>query len=327
MSRNEDEILVARRRYARRYPGPRSPLSLLRLSLAIAGFAIFLAPAGSPAFAQVIVATINGDPITDIDIDERMKMLRVLRKPASRDAAIESLFTDRLKIREAGKFSINPRDSDIGQQVVSTAKDLKLAPEALIAALQQAGVTGEHFKAYFRAELGYDVLVQALNKGVEASEEQVRAELAKQGGQAASGTEYTVRQVIFAVPRTATPAALTERAHEAERLREKFTSCDSGIPAARAMSDVTVRDPIIKTTVEITEGLRQLLDKTPVGHLTAPQRSADGIEMIAVCRKGASKDDSAARTVIAQKLLTAHIAADAERRVRELRAKAVVVKH
>jgi peptidyl-prolyl cis-trans isomerase SurA len=294
---------------------------------------IFVATAGLPAlesgsaFAQAIVASINGDPITNLDIEERMKMLRALRKPATRDAAIESLFTDRLEIHEAGKFGVDPRESDISQQIVKVAQELKITPQALVEALQHAGVTPEHFKAHFRADVAYSVLVQALNKGVEASEEQVRAELAKQGGKSASGTEYTVRQVIFAVPHTATMATLTERAHEAEQLRTRFTDCESGIPLARAINDVTVRDPLVKTSVEIGEALRELLDKTPAGHLTAPQRSTDGLEMIAVCTKGVAKDDSAARTAISQKLLAAHIAADSERRLKEIRAKAVVVKH
>jgi peptide/nickel transport system permease protein len=74
---------------------------------------------------------------------------------------------------------------------------MKLAPDALVGALQHAGVTPDHFKAHFRADIAFNALVQALNKGVEASEEQVRAELAKQGGKAASGTAYTVRQIIF----------------------------------------------------------------------------------------------------------------------------------
>ncbi len=82
-----------------------------------------------------------------------------------------------------------------------------------------------------------------------------------------------------------------------------------------------------KTSAEISEALRELLDKTPTGHLTAPQRSMEGVEMIALCSKGAAKDDSAARAAISQKLLAAHIAADSERRLKEIRAKAVVVKH
>lgn len=293
---------------------------------AVIGIALSAA-AADPALAQEIVASINGDPVTNVDLDERMKMLRVLRKPATREAAMESLFTDRLELREAGKFGLDPKDSELSQEVVKTAQDAKLSPEALIAAFQHAGVTADHFKGHFRAELAFGVLVQALNKGVEASEEQVRAELANQGGKAASGTEYTLRQVIFAIPHGATVAALTERAHEAEQLRERFSDCENGIPLARSMTDVTVRDPLVKSAAEIGENFRQLLEKTPTGHLTAPQRSTEGIEMIAVCKKSVSKDTSAARAVIAQKLLAAHLAADAERRLKELRAKAVVVKY
>lgn len=309
-----------------RWPrGARFAYFRLGFCVAIAAIAAFVARAGGPAFAQEIVASINGDPITNIDIDERIKMLRVLRKPATRDAAIESLFTDRLEIHEGGKFGVDPKDSDIAQEIVKVAQEMKLAPDALVGALQHAGVTPDHYKAHFRADLAFFVLVQALNKGVEASEDQVRAELAKQGGKAASGTAYTVRQIIFAIPRSATVATFTERAREAEQLRGRFTDCDSGLPLARAMNDVTVRDSLTKTSVEISESLRQLLDKTPAGHLTAPQRSSDGLEMIAVCSKGAAKDDSAARAAISQKILAAHIAADGERRLKELRARAVIV--
>ncbi|MEJ0095342.1 MAG: SurA N-terminal domain-containing protein [Methylocella sp.] len=294
--------------------------------LVIVAATVALIFGGGQGHAQAIVASINGDPITDIDIDQRMKLLRVLRKPATRDAAIESLFTDHLENRETWKFGVVPRDEDITQQIIKTADEMKIQPQALVAAIQGAGVTSDHFKAHFRAEFAFDLLVQALNKGVEASEEQVRAEIAKQGGKAAAGTEYTVRQVIFTLPSAATPAAMMERGREAEQLRGKFTSCDTGLPLARAINDVTVREPLTRTSLEINEGLRQLLDKTPVGHLTAPQRSSSGLEMIALCNKGPAKDDTAARTVISQKLLASHIAEDRQRRLKELRDRAVVVK-
>src|ERR1700732_2283237 len=96
----------------------RWPSGARSLCVAIAAIAAFMALAGGPAFAQEIVASINGDSITNIDIEERMKMLRVLRKPATRDAAIESLFTDRLEIHEAGKFGVAPKGSDISPEVI-----------------------------------------------------------------------------------------------------------------------------------------------------------------------------------------------------------------
>lgn len=275
--------------------------------------------------AQTIVSSINGDPITDFDVAERIKMLKVLRKPATREAAIESLYADRLETREAAKFGVRPGDAEASQEIVTLAQEMKVAPEALVAALQQAGVGVDHFKAHFAAEYAFSVLVHAMNKGVEASEAQVRAELAKQGGKAASGPEYTVRQVIFTVPNTATVAMLNERAQEAEQLRARFVDCESGTALARELRDVTVRDPVKRSAVELNEGLRQMLEKTPVGRLTPPQRSLSGLELLAVCSKDTAKDTSAARAAIAQKILANHIAADKQRRLKELRAKAVIV--
>lgn len=294
------------------------------VGLGLAALAIWVA-SPVPVSAQAIVSSINGDPITDLDIAERMKMLKVLRKPATRDAAIESLYADRLEAREAAKFGVRPSDAEATQQIVNVALEMKVAPEALVGALQQAGVSRDHLNAHFSADYAFEVLVHALNKGVEASEEQVRAELAKQGGKAASGPEYTVRQVIFTVPNHATVAMLNERAQEAQQLRTRFVDCESGTALARELKDVTVRDPLRRSAVELSEGLRQLLDKTQVGHLTPPQRSASGLEMVAVCGKDTAKDTSAARAAIAQKILAAHIAADKQRRLKELRAKAVIV--
>ena len=57
---------------------------------------------------------------------------------------------------------------------------------------------------------------------------------------------------------------------------------------------------------------RQLLDKTPTGHLTPPERTAEGIEMIAVCSKGISTDDTAVRKAISERLLGAQMRADAD---------------
>ncbi|WP_374307477.1 hypothetical protein [Methylocella sp.] len=308
---------------------PRRAATLLRLlaGAALAALLVAAPAAFSPAAAQAIVASVNGYPVTDVDIAQRMKLLKALRQNASRDAAIESMFADRLKLQEASKYGVNPRDSDIGPEITREAMALNMDPQALLQALNASGASTEHVKDHFRAELAFFALVQALNKGVEASETQVRAELAKQGGKAAAGASYTVQQVIFTLPGGASPAQVNARAKEAEALRARFTDCATGAPLARQLNDVTVRDPLTRTSAELSPPLRALLDKTPIGHLTAPQRSTSGLEMVAVCARGAAKDDTAIRQQIAQKLLAAQIEADAQRRFKELRAKAVIVKN
>jgi peptidyl-prolyl cis-trans isomerase SurA len=308
-----------------RQPGFSARLAtILSLGLLLAAGSGFLPQ--SRARAQAIVATVNGDPITDIDISERMKLLRVLHQPATHDAALESMIEDQLELDQTGEFKIKASDSDIGQQISKDAVKLKMAPQVLFDALQSAGISESHFKDHFAAEFQFFLLTEAYNKGVEASETEVRAELAKDGGKAAAGTDYKIRQVIFTVfASSATPDEIEEKMKAAEQLRTRFTDCDSGVSMAQSMDDVAVKDLMTRNSIQLSDALKDVLDKTPVGHLTPPQRTSEGIEMIAVCSKTASDDDSALRDSISQRLLDAEMEADAARRLKELRSYAVVV--
>jgi peptidyl-prolyl cis-trans isomerase SurA len=282
-------------------------------------------PAVSPVHAQALVATVNGDPLTSIDVEQRMKLLRVMKKPATKDAAVESLISDRLKLKEVSKYGMNVRDNEIGPEIARVASDMKMGPEALLAALEHGGVAADHYRQHFRADYAFVSLIRALNKGVEASEQEVRAELTKDN-KAGGDTEYTVRQVIFTLPSSGGAAAGNARMQEAEQLRTRFTSCETGLPLARSMSDVAVQEPLIRTSSQLNDGLRQLLDKTPIGHLTPPSRGSAGLEMLALCNRKTSKDNTAAREAISNKLITARMDAEANRRFKDLRARAVIEK-
>jgi peptidyl-prolyl cis-trans isomerase SurA len=310
---------------------PQFPSILMRMQLAL-----ILAVAASlygmfgtlpQAHAQAIVTTVNGSPITDIDIGQRMKLLRVLRKPASREAALQSLIDDKLRHQEMALYQINPTNAQIGQQIVRTATDMKMSGDALLGALQRAGVSEAHFKEHFSAISGFDGLMQAFHKGVEPSETEINAELAREGGKATANTEYRIRQVIFIVPRSATTmAAIKGRMEAAQQLRARFSSCGTGLALARGMDNVAVKEEIVRNSAQLSEPLRKLLDKTPEGRLTAPQRTPEGVEMIAVCSKGTSHDDSAIRANIAAKLLYREMETAAEERLKVLREHAVIVK-
>ncbi len=297
--------------------------SIVRLGL-LATLAAVALPCGT-AWAQALVVAVNGDPVTTLDVEQRMKLLRAIHRPATRDAAIESMVADRLELREAGRYGIVIKDNEIGEQVNTDSNKLKTTPQALLADLQRAGVQQAHLVGYFKAELGFAVLVKALNKGVEASEVAVRAELAKSGGKA-SITDYTIRQVVFTVDPGDSPATINEKAKRAEALRARFANCSSGLAEARALAGVAVREPLTRSSTSLSAPLRALLEKTPVGHLTPPSRSPSGLEMVAVCDRAAAKDDTELRKTIADRLLQAHYDAEAASRLKDMRARAVIDK-
>ncbi|MEW6436991.1 MAG: hypothetical protein AB1508_07455 [Pseudomonadota bacterium] len=300
----------------------RRPLTLAA-ALLVAGGVFSVAPR---AQAQAIIATVNGAPITSWDVAEREKLLRVMHRPSSYDDALNSMIDDQLKLGETDKFKITATSSEIGEQIALEANLMHVAPSALMSAIQQAGISEQHIKDHFTADFEFNLLVQAYNKGVDASEGAIRAELAKDGGRSAAGVDYKLHQVIFTLHGNNVFAETQERMKAAEQLRLRFTNCADGLPLARAMDNVAVKDEIIRNSLQISDQLKDLLDKTPAGHLTPPERSADGVEMIAVCSKGMSNDDTAVRKAISERLLSAQMRADAERRLAELRSYAVIVK-
>lgn len=303
------------------------PLSNSLKFLLIGTLALTAAALSIPrAHAQAIIATVNGDPITDIDLAQRMRLLQAFHRPATREAAMDSLIDDQLKLDETSKFKVKAGDAEISQQITREALQMKINPAALLAAMQRAGVSENHIKDHFAADFQFDLLIQAYNKGIDPSESAIREELAKDGGKSAAGINYTLHQIIFISRLSDNPEAAEGRFRAAEQLRTRFTDCASGLPLARDMEDVAVKEEVIRNSTQISDELKDLLDKTPVGHLTPPERSGEGVMMIAVCSKGVSNDDTAIRKAIADKLLSEKFRADAERRLKELRSYAIIVK-
>jgi hypothetical protein len=102
------------------------------------------------------------------------------------------------------------------------------------------------------------------------------------------GYDYTLRPILLVVQRGDT-AFQEARRKDAEALRSRFTTCDSGLLFARSMRDVAIREPITKNSSDLVPALRQILDKTEVGHLTPPETTSRGIELFALCEKKETK--------------------------------------
>jgi peptidyl-prolyl cis-trans isomerase SurA len=290
--------------------------------LAIAALVLFL-PAPT-ARAQSLVATVNDSPITNYDIEQRVRLLRVLRQTATPAAALESIVEDRIKLAETRKYGINPTVQDAGQELARIAAERKIPPASLGPALQSARVDAAHWQEHGRAQIGWRGYVAALNKNVGVSEAEVRAELDRRGGSKVQ--DYTLRPIVFVVPRSAGPGEVESRMREAANLRTRFTDCDTGLQLARALRDVAVRPPLSRGLSALPDQLADTIEKTPVGRLTPPARTSEGVEMLAVCSRGRAGTDSTAAQEIRQELLAKKLAGVSEKLYQPLRQRAIIVK-
>ncbi len=306
--------------------GRKQAPSIRATALAIASL-VFSAALFSPQAvkAQRLVATVNNAPITDYDVRQRQRLLRALRQKSSPAAALESLVEQSVKNAEAKKYSIRPTDQQILAYAARDAQKRKIPQQRQVYALRRGGIDQIHWKAYYSSQLAWDTLIAALYKSVNVSAREVDAELAKRGDKS-SKTEYLLRQVVFIVPRNAGGGVWNARMREARGLRARFRSCPEGAKLARGLRDVAVKKPITRRASQLNPQIVKLLDRTPVGKLTQPSRSINGIEMVAVCAKSDRRGRIAAgqtiRTELREKKLQVHSA----RRYRDLRSRALVIR-
>ncbi len=279
----------------------------------------------TPAAAQSIVTAVNGDPITTFDVDEYMKILRLERKPASRTDALEAVTADRLKYDEARHWGVDGSDSDIGTVLSRLATAVKMDGQGFSEAAARAKIDLDTVRNHLRAIAAWDNLVRARNKGLGVTEEEVTAEIAK--GTVDKVTNFRLQQVIFVLPASATPAAVESRVTQARALRNRFDGCDTGLQLARALPDVAIKESMSRTSDSLSAGLRKMISETPRGMLTPPERTTNGVEMVAVCEKSDANDTSTLRERVQKDLIANKLVAESAKMYKDLRATAVIGKN
>jgi len=116
------------------------------------------------------------------------------------------------------------------------------------------------------------------------------------------GTEYKMQPIVLIVPRGSPPAFQETRQKEAETYRARVTSCDEANSLFRSTPNATIRESVTKTTADLPEALRKVLDDTPIGHLTPPEVTKQGIEMVVLCARKPTMIDTPKKREIREKM-------------------------
>ncbi len=291
----------------------------------IAAAVIFAAT--SIAQAQVVLL-VDGQPITALDIEQRTKFIEMsTHKTPTRQEVIDGLIDELLEIREAKRYTIDPSDSDVNDAFNNIASNMGVDAQKLTQILANGGASAATLKQRLRAQIAWSSLVRGRYKAsLEIADSDVEAQLKlhDSGDSKQVGYEYTMRPVLLLVPRGSPSAAYEARKRDADALRARFSDCNTGVPFARALREVAVRDPVIKSSADIPEALRGILDNTEVGHLTPPEQTDEGIQMFAVCSKKESKNDSPAMQKMRDQLFEQKFGAQAKRYLANLRRAAMI---
>jgi peptidyl-prolyl cis-trans isomerase SurA len=302
----------------------------LRLSALVPACALALALilcGTSPLKAQTVAVMVNGEPITNYDIEQRTKLnFLTTHKQSSRQEVIEELIDEKVKIKEAKKFGVDPSSSDIDQSYAAMSARMRISPEQLTKSLESQGIRADTLKSRIRADMVWTSLVRGRYKeSLQVGEKDVAA-AAQEGGEKTEveAFEYKMQPIVLIVPRGSTPALIEARKKEAEGLRERIQSCDEANSYFKTIPNAAIRDTVTKTTADLPPPIREVLDKTPIGHLTPPEITKQGVEMVVLCGRKTTMIDSPKKKEIREKMYAQKYEAKSKSYLQEVRKAAMI---
>jgi peptidyl-prolyl cis-trans isomerase SurA len=300
-------------------------LSSLLLGGAVA---LILLGCGSPSQAQTVAVMVNGEPITNYDIDQRMKLTTLTtHKPAVRQDVINELIDEKVKIKEGKKFGVDPTSSDVDQSYSAMSSRMRITTDQLTKSLESQGIRPDTLKARMKAEMVWTSLVRGRYKeSLQVGEKDVAAAVQASGDEKTQteAFEYRLQPIVLIVPRGSAPAAVESRRKEAEALRSRVQTCEEANSYFKSMQNAAIREAVTKTSADIPLALRDVLDKTPIGHLTAPEVTKQGVEMVALCGRKPTTIDTPKKKEIRDKMFVEKYEAKSKSYLQEVRRAAMI---
>ena len=241
--------------------------------------------------ANNIKVVVNDQAITTMDVQSRARLLQLamhLSPGAAAKAAVDELVDEQLRLQEGARRGVVVTEDAVVAALTTIASRSKLTVPQFEQALAHGGVPIKTFKDRIRAQMVWGRIIRAkIQQDIKAESADLIQQMRNREKNANSVTasDYMLQRVVFAVQRSASPAEVNRRKAEADAMRGKFRSCNEGLAMAKGLREVAVINIGRKLASEVPLGLKEELEKTQEGHLTAPQRSDLGFEMYAVCSK------------------------------------------
>ena len=245
-----------------------------------------------------------------------------------RQQVINELIDEKVKLREGKKFSIDPTASDVDQSYAAMSGRMRITPEQLTKSLESQGIRPDTLRARIKADMVWSNLVRGRYKeSLQVAEKDVAAAARKAEASDTpdtKGFEYKMQPIVLVVPRGSASEVIETRKKEAEALRARIQTCAEANSFFKSMQNAAIRESVVKTSADIPPSLREVLDNTPVGHLTPPEVTKQGIEMVVLCAKDPTTVDTPKKKEIRDKIYAQKYEAKSKSYLAEARRAAMI---
>jgi peptidyl-prolyl cis-trans isomerase SurA len=276
-----------------------------------------------------VVVLVNGDPITNLDIEHRTRFLQLaMNRSPTRREVIDELIDERLKLQLTKRFDFGGYnfDNEVENAVNNMARRRNMTQQQFAQDLAARGVPISTLKSRLKAELIWAQAVRGkYAASLQLNDSQVLKELELRNKDDPGGYDYTLRPILFVVTRGSPPAVFEGRRREADGLRTRFRNCEEGLPLAQALTGVIVRPQVVRSSADLPPQLREILERTEVGRLTPPETTPEGISTYALCsKKASSKDNTVGKREVREEIYSKQFQANAKKFIEQLRSQAYI---
>ncbi|MFL6720703.1 MAG: peptidylprolyl isomerase [Sphingomonas sp.] len=244
------------------------------------------------AMPSVVKATaiVNGDVITQTDVDQRLALLAIANggqiAPEEverlREQVLRNLIDETLEVQAAKSEKIEIKPGDIDKTIQRVAANVKQTPEQLAAYLETNGSNIRSMRRQVEGEIAWQRLQRAkIESSVSVGDDEVKAVLDKMN--ASKGTEeYRVGEIFL----SATPATESQTLDNANKILTQLRGGASFAGYARQYSEASTAavggDLGWVRPEQLPAALATVLRDLPAGAISNPIPVPGGFSIIAV---------------------------------------------
>ena len=244
------------------------------------------------AMPSVVKATaiVNGDVITQTDVQHRLQLLAIANGGEIPDAerqrlseqVLRNLIDETLEIQAAKAEKIDVKKSDIDRTVQRVAANVKKTPDDLAAFLESNGSNIKSLRRQIEGEIAWQRLQRAkIESGVSVGDDEVKAVIDKMN--ASKGTEeYKVSEIYL----SATPSTESQTLDNANKILTQLRSGASFAGYARQYSEASTAavggDLGWVRPEQLPTQLATVLREMPAGSISNPIPVPGGFSIIAI---------------------------------------------
>lgn len=217
--------------------------ALLSLYAGLAG----AQPSASGRPADFIVAVVNNELVTQVEVEQRMARAReqaaaakvTLPPPAQlRGEIVNALINERVLVTYARDSGQRVEDPELDRAVANVAAANKLTLQALRERLQAEGIDFNRFRANLRDQiLSERVREREVQGRIKVSDAEVDALIAEQVARQGSQPELNIAQILVTVPEGANDAMVAERRARVDALLARLKAGEAFDKLAREASE------------------------------------------------------------------------------------------